>query len=125
MGLQFPAWMLKAKCANDKQLQQNLQQVRTGFGIDPFFPAKGKGQENQQGQWAKEYCLGCEVRLACLAEAMKSLDEKEINRQLDGIWGGMTRRMRASLKKKQTERILEISARMKEQFPGADENRIA
>lgn len=123
--VQFPAWMLQAKCANDKELQESLRQVRKGTGHDPFFPTKGYGQETQAGVWAKEYCMSCPVRLACLAEAMKSLDQFEVNRQLEGVWGGMTKRSRKALKKKQTERILQISARMKELFPGADENRIA
>lgn len=110
-------WTLRAKCANDPKIQESLSFVRSGHGFDPFFPSQGNGREQQAGNWAKEYCEDCPVRLACLAESMKTLD-LDPKYQYQGIWGGLTKRSRVALRKKQREQILRISARMKEQFQG-------
>lgn len=121
------AWTLHAKCANDPDIQGQLSKVRSGFGKDPFYPSKGNGQENKAGKWGKEYCKGCPVRLACLAEAMQSIDLDNPWKQdtEQGVWGGLTKRSRVALKKKQQAQIQQIIMQMQEQFPGVDENRIA
>lgn len=120
-------WTLQAKCANDPKIQESLSRVREGTGYDPFFPSKGNGREQLAANWAKEYCSDCPVRLACLAEAMKSLDTDNqwAKDRLQGIWGGMTKRSRVALKKKQREQILLLSARLKGLPQDVDENRIA
>jgi hypothetical protein len=112
-------WTLYAKCANDPEIQDQLNKVRSGFGKDPFYPSKGNGQESKAGEWGKDYCSNCPVRLSCLAEAMQSID-LDNPWKLDteqGVWGGLTKRSRVALKKKQRAQIQQISARMKEQFP--------
>jgi len=55
--------------------------------IDPeiFFPEKG-----QPGKEAKEMCLRCEVRTACLQWAIDNGEEF-------GVWGGLTARERKNL----------------------------
>jgi hypothetical protein len=112
-------WTLHAKCANDPDIQGQLSKVRSGFGKDPFFPSKGNGQEHKAGEWAKQYCSDCPVRLSCLAEAMRTIDLDNPWHQgtVQGVWGGLTKRSRVALKKKQQEQIQQISARLKEQFP--------
>jgi hypothetical protein len=120
-------WTLEAKCANDPKIQESLKLVRSGQGYDPFYPNSGAGREKLAGAWAKEYCADCPVRLACLAEALKSidLDNQWKQDQEQGIWGGLTKRSRVALKKKQQKQLQEISMRLTELFPDADENRIA
>lgn len=120
-------WTLEAKCANDPKIQQQLSLVRSGNGNDPFFPNKGYGRETAAGVWGEQYCKDCPVKLACLAEAMKSLDlenpwQKD---QLQGIWGGLTMRSRKALKKKQAKQIRLLSERLAGLSQDADENRIA
>lgn len=117
-------WTLQAKCANDPDIQESLSRVREGTGRDPFFPSKGYGQETAAGNWAREYCSDCPVRLACLAEAMKSLDLNNpwVKDQLQGVWGGMTMRSRKALKKKQTKQLQQISERLAELFPASAGN---
>lgn len=115
MSMLSQTWRLYAKCLNDEALQESLHQVRKGNGFDPFFDKP----ESYFAKWAKEYCLDCPVRLACLAEAMKSL-EGPVTEQLQGIWGGQTKRTRVAKKHDQQEQILQIVAQMKELFQGAD-----
>lgn len=112
-GEQF-AWKLEAKCFNDKFIQEQLAAVRTEQGYDPFFPPKG----SNPGEWAKRYCSDCPVKLACLAEAMKSLDmsNAQIN-HYDGIWGGLTAHGRGRLKKKTRDSARRLLEQMQEQFP--------
>lgn len=54
---------------------------------DLFFP-EGNGQPDA----AKRICNGCDVRLQCLAYALRN-DEKH------GIWGGTTGQQRARMRK--------------------------
>lgn len=118
------AWTLQAKCANDTKLQEQLSKVRYEGAIDPFFPVKvtGLNTEEEASEWAKKYCEDCPVRLACLAEAMKTLDLDNpwVKDQLQGVWGGMTMRSRKALKKKQSKQIQLLSEQMKEQFPDTE-----
>jgi len=121
------SWTLKAKCANDPKIQKQLSLVRSGRGNDPFYPSKGNGKESAAGVWGKQYCSDCPVRLACLAEGLKSIDLDNPWSQgtEQGIWGGMTKRARVALKKSQQKQIQLLAERMKELFPDVDENRIA
>lgn len=115
-------WKLEAKCFNDENLQEILHAKRAGTGYDPFFDKP----ETRNSEWAKKYCSDCPVRLACLAEAMKTLSpEYSQFDQLAGIWGGMTHRRRVALKNKQLKQIQQISMQLMGQSPDADENRIA
>ena len=59
-------------------------QARCKDMADALFP-EGKGQKK-----ARQVCMGCPVRLACLAEALD-------NRIEWGVWGGMTERERRHL----------------------------
>ncbi len=110
-------WRFEAKCYNDQYLQDQLKMVRKYGAEDPFFPDKGKG--GSQSQWAKRYCSDCPVRLACLAEAMKSLDLEVVN-HYQGIWGGLSQQTRRSLKKKQQAKNQQILQQVQELFPDAE-----
>lgn len=58
-------------------------------GIDPFFPKKGGSSID-----AKAICLGCDVKIKCLAFAMNT-EEHEVDRH--GIFGGLSERERKRL----------------------------
>ena len=55
--------------------------------IDPavFYPDP---DNDQAAKLARSVCAGCEVRLECLALALRT-------RHLDGVWGGLTAAERA------------------------------
>lgn len=115
-------WRFEAKCANDEHLQDQIYMIRKYGTDDPFFPEKGKGKETQM--WAKRYCSDCPVRLACLAEAMKSLDYIVYD-QYQGIWGGLNSNSRKKLKARQEERNRQLLQQVQELFPGAASTRIS
>ena len=68
-----PAWMSQALCA----------QVDTEL----FWPEKGGSSRPALG-----VCNRCEVREACLQYALD-------NNEIDGIWGGVTPRVRRAMRK--------------------------
>lgn len=115
MGKYDHAWKLEAKCFKDEFIQEQLKQVRNGLGYDPFFPPKGA----DPGKWAKSYCSDCPVRLACLAEAMKSLSQPQIE-HYHGIWGGLTVHGRTSLRRKQQRQVQLLLGLNLEQSPDND-----
>jgi WhiB family redox-sensing transcriptional regulator len=73
MGEEPLPWMGSANCAS--------------VGGDPFFPEKGDSAKP-----AKKICKPCPVAEQCLAYAM----DRGITK---GIWGGLTPRQRAQLRK--------------------------
>lgn len=115
-------WRLEAKCFKDEFLQDQLKMIRQYGTADPFFPDKGDGAASSA--WAKRYCSDCPVRLACLAEAMKSLDYQVID-QYQGIWGGMNKNARIKLKKRTEAKNQLLLRQVKELFPDAADTHIA
>jgi hypothetical protein len=115
MSAEESRWKLEAKCFNDPFIQEQLKQVRSGNGYDPFFPPKG----SNPAKWANSYCGDCPVRLACLAEALKSLNGPAFD-WLDGIWGGTTIHKRHRSHRQQQERIQQIVAQLKALSPDSD-----
>ena len=101
-------WRFQGKCFNDQDLQDKIRETR----YDPFFDKP----EAKNAEWAKQYCSNCPVRLACLSEAMKSLDQPKMHHVL-GIWGGMTYRARLASRRKQQKQIRELTMRLRGQFP--------
>jgi WhiB family redox-sensing transcriptional regulator len=65
-------------------------------GVDPeiFFPAT-----DEEAAAAKAVCAGCQVRLACLAFALRWGERY-------GVWGGLTEKERAQIPPAERERIL-------------------
>ena len=59
------------------------------IGVDPdlFFPERGESTRE-----AKEFCLGCAVRLDCLEYAL-------VNGEKFGIWGGLSERERRRIRR--------------------------
>lgn len=109
-------WRFEAKCFNDPHIQELLRGKKDGTGYDPFFDMP----EAKHARWGKEYCSDCPVRLACMAEAMKSLNDLK-HMHYDGIWGGTTLRKRRSLRKKQHAQILSLVTQMREQSQDSDD----
>lgn len=54
---------------------------------DSFFPEKGGSTES-----AKRTCLGCDVKVECLAYALE-------NNERFGVWGGLSEAERRQLKR--------------------------
>jgi WhiB family redox-sensing transcriptional regulator len=59
---------------------------------EAFFLDKGDRQGPEKIRMSKLLCSGCSVRLLCLEYALEAGEE-------DGIWGGLTRNERNSLKR--------------------------
>ena len=62
-----------------------------------FFPISDSGPALKQAAEAKAICATCRVRRECLAFALRT-------GQVHGIWGGMTERERAAVRRGQPER---------------------
>lgn len=62
-----------------------------------FFPSKGG-----HGELAKRICLLCPVRNECLADAMAD--------DLDGVWGGTTKKERRRLRNDSAEPCAPLGA---------------
>lgn len=79
-----PGWQAAAACAD----------------LDPelFFPIGEQGPARKDAQTAKRVCARCPVSRVCLAYALRS-------GQTSGIWGGMTERERAALKRRSGQGI--------------------
>lgn len=105
-------WKTKAKCLNDEELQAQLHDVRKNGARDPFF-------DNPDSNWGKKYCGDCEVRLACLAEAMKSLQNPVFDQE-QGIWGGLSSKARKGRRRKSQRQVLLQIERMKGLSPDND-----
>lgn len=115
-------WMQDAKCANDPDLQANLQDVRSGFYVDPFFDMT---QTQAHSKKMAAYCSTCPVKLKCDLCAEKLHAESMY--RVTGYWGGISPKKRTNrrTKKKKTQQKFEETARllleqMKEQFPDSD-----
>jgi WhiB family transcriptional regulator, redox-sensing transcriptional regulator len=72
---------------SDPPPPDHWQREAACYGIDPdvFFPTS----EEEAGE-ALDFCLGCEVRVTCLAWALK-------NGERYGVWGGFTEQQRRRL----------------------------
>jgi len=55
-----------------------------------FFPPEGDEMGNSRVAYARKLCGMCPIRLECLDYAVS-------NREMYGIWGGLTRNERQSL----------------------------
>ncbi|CAN5663886.1 WhiB family transcriptional regulator [soil metagenome] len=66
-------------------MKQTWRQHAACRGIDPdiFYPL----DEDDDGEGAKQVCLACPVRQACLEHALTS-------RETEGVWGGASERER-------------------------------
>ncbi|MDQ3462440.1 MAG: WhiB family transcriptional regulator [Actinomycetota bacterium] len=66
-------------------MKQTWRQHAACRGIDPdiFYPL----DEDDDGEEAKQVCLACPVRQACLEHALTS-------RETEGVWGGASERER-------------------------------
>jgi WhiB family transcriptional regulator, redox-sensing transcriptional regulator len=67
----------------DGELNWHVRAACRDISPNEFFP-EGKGKKADA---AKEICVGCEVRVECLHDAIK-------NRIKHGIWGGMNEQER-------------------------------
>jgi WhiB family redox-sensing transcriptional regulator len=66
-------------------MKQTWRQHAACRGIEPdiFYPL----DEDDDGEVAKQVCLACPVRQACLEHALTS-------RETEGVWGGASERER-------------------------------
>jgi WhiB family redox-sensing transcriptional regulator len=66
-------------------MKQTWRQHAACRGIEPdiFYPL----DEDDDGEEAKQVCLACPVRQACLEHAL-------ISRETEGVWGGASERER-------------------------------
>lgn len=89
-------WMTKGKCAETVEGTKPPQNV---YPPDLWFPPRDKDLYKPIADKAKAICFGkdgrdeCPVRMQCLLFADK-------NDYVHGIWGGMSHRERAALKRK-------------------------
>lgn len=100
LGLQFLDWMENAKCAEQVQAKGETE-PKNLYPPDLWFPPRNKSLYKPIADKAKAICYGkdgrgeCPARLQCLLFADK---EDKVH----GIWGGMSHRERAALKRKAT-----------------------
>jgi WhiB family redox-sensing transcriptional regulator len=76
----------------------------TCLTVDPelFFPNGTTGANARQIRHAKQICVSCPVRTACLEFALES-------RQDYGIWGGLTEEERRSLRRSRQRRARRLA----------------
>lgn len=93
-------WMDDAKCAEmTKVLEDGNWVDKNVYDPDMWFPPRDRSLYKPIADKAKSICFGrdgkgeCPVRMTCLLFADK---EDEVH----GIWGGMSHRERAALKRK-------------------------
>jgi WhiB family redox-sensing transcriptional regulator len=81
--------MTEPTCTTDTTVAGELswRELALCREVDPelFFPEKGEPAAD-----AKKVCAGCEVKVACLADALN-------RREAYGIWGGLSARERTAL----------------------------
>ena len=114
------SWWEHARCAKDEAIQEILKNVKHG-GLDPFFLTQ---PSDDQKQWLRRYCAECPVRLACLAEANKTLSSINKVDWVDGWWGGMSRRERVIARnrfQKDFAAFQQRTAPTKEQSPDSED----
>ncbi|MDH4160493.1 MAG: WhiB family transcriptional regulator [Actinomycetota bacterium] len=77
----------------------------TCLTVDPelFFPSGTTGASARQINHAKQICVSCPVRTACLEFALES-------RQDYGVWGGLTEEERRSLRRSRQRRARRMAA---------------
>ena len=105
-------WMDQSKCA---ETIPNTKPPQPKYDPDLWFPPRDKDLYKPIADKAKSICFGrdgrpeCPVRLQCLMAA----DEQDM---VHGIWGGMSHRERAALKRKavkQGKTLLELAQKRK------------
>ena len=93
---QYFPWMDDAKCA---ETVPGTKPPVSKYDPDIWFPPRDKNLYKPIADKAKSICFGkdgkgeCPVRMQCLLSA----DERD---EVHGIWGGMSHRERAALKRK-------------------------
>ena len=92
----YKEWMKRSKCA---ETVPNSRPKKNVYDPNLWFPPRDKALYKPIADKAKAICFGkdgrpeCPVRMQCLLYA----DERDFGH---GIWGGMSHRERAALKRK-------------------------
>lgn len=114
----FFEWMQRAKCANDKGLQDWTRDTKRDFFHEKVFEKE-----------AKSYCMSCEVRLECLAlansELSGPLSPDSQYSAYQGVMGGLSLRDRRKFHRQTLRKISELQRRWTGQLPGGTEDSIA
>ncbi len=100
LGLQFLEWMEEAKCAEKVQVKGSTEPQNL-YPPDLWFPPRDKSLYKPIADKAKAICYGKDGRGECPAR-MKCLLFADKADMVHGIWGGMSHRERAALKRKAT-----------------------